>query len=381
MNSISDICYEHIYGDFWYGSYGEFKVIINKDNSYINGSKLCCDGGKLFKNWFANDSSKRLIHALTQQLSDEACSNSQTNSNMLRDGYAGIQAQPLKCIVKVMTICETPEDKLIRGTYIHMSLVPHVACWISAQFALKVSKIVNNYLVQEYKTMLHVMQQQVTHLQDELITSTALAIDRAIKQDSKIVTLSKEVQDKDNKRIVAVTALDSKKHELNSWASSHAFSILNLNDAKSLMPYYVIRCKRRQMATTVKHLRRRHPQAQIIFQHRRIPNAVNMFDKLRSEKLIKSHRNYCMPTDDEASLLASVTAMCSDQFPPNISLPLHNWVVTKSHDHKVSLTPPASPPPQDTQSYICPYCSKLEPTQMHLYIHQVNCSMNNNIVN
>jgi len=46
----------------------------------------------------------------------------------------------------------TEETRLISGTYCHPDLVPHIACWISEVFAFKVSKIINNYMVQDYKT-------------------------------------------------------------------------------------------------------------------------------------------------------------------------------------------------------------------------------------
>jgi len=53
MISMSDICYEQIRDNYWYGQYSKFKVVINKSNGYINATKLCIDGGKQFKKWLA----------------------------------------------------------------------------------------------------------------------------------------------------------------------------------------------------------------------------------------------------------------------------------------------------------------------------------------
>src|SRR5277367_2454343 len=72
MNSISDICYEQIQDNYWYGSYGEFKMVMMKDCGYVNATKLCKDGGKRFDNWLANSASKRLLKALDEQLGHEA---------------------------------------------------------------------------------------------------------------------------------------------------------------------------------------------------------------------------------------------------------------------------------------------------------------------
>src|SRR5277367_5380449 len=137
---LSDICYEQIRGDYWFGCYDEFKVVINKSNSFLNISRLCSDGGKQFKHWIANASSKKLIHALTQQLSTVAQENTHVNSNGRQDPDAGIPTWACKCITKIVTSNMNEADKIICGTYIHIDLVPHVACWISEHFALKVSK-------------------------------------------------------------------------------------------------------------------------------------------------------------------------------------------------------------------------------------------------
>ena len=185
---------------------------------------------------------------------------------------------------------------------------------------------------------------------------------------------------------MAVTALGTKKDELNSWASTHAFSLLNLNDAELQLPYYAIRCKRRKMAATIKRLRHKHPRAELIFQHRRVPNAVNLYDRLRGEKLVRSHHNYCIPATDEVTLRAAMTDMCGEQFPPTILLPSYSWIIAKpviastpvvEPAHVVFNTPPASPPYLPPSYHICTQCNRIEPSLLHLYIHQQNCNYGN----
>jgi hypothetical protein len=41
--------------------------------------------------------------------------------------------------------------QMVTGTYAHPDLVPHIASWVSPSFAIKVSRIVNEYLVKEEK--------------------------------------------------------------------------------------------------------------------------------------------------------------------------------------------------------------------------------------
>ena len=219
-------------------------------------------------------------------------------------------------------------------------------------------------------------------------------------KDEQITDVKEDLVNTDNRRLVAVTALTSKEHELNSWASTHAFSLLNLNDVNALLPYYAVRCKRRKMAATIKRLRQKHPRAEIIFQHRRVPNAVNMYDRLRNEKLVLSHQNYCTPANDGVALRAAMTQMCGQQFPPEVLLPPYSWIFSKTvkptpinnPTHIIHQTPPASPtttttttttptcqsPPYLPPSYhICTQCNRIEPSLLHLYIHRQNCNFNN----
>ena len=61
QNSLSSICYEQIKDNYYYGLYGDFKIIVDKNTGYFNATKLCKDGNKDFKNWFQNQESKNLI--------------------------------------------------------------------------------------------------------------------------------------------------------------------------------------------------------------------------------------------------------------------------------------------------------------------------------
>ncbi len=40
---------------------------------------------------------------------------------------------------------------IIRGTYVHPLLIPHIASWISPEFAIKVSEIVNYHLTMQLR--------------------------------------------------------------------------------------------------------------------------------------------------------------------------------------------------------------------------------------
>ena len=97
-----------------------------RENGFINVTKLCKEGGKEFFTWKQNKSSELFLEAVFPDL--------------------GIPRSGLLIVIN-----SGNTDTLIRGTYAHPDLVPHIASWVSPSFAVKVSRIVNEYLVREEK--------------------------------------------------------------------------------------------------------------------------------------------------------------------------------------------------------------------------------------
>jgi hypothetical protein len=128
---ISDICFQQIRDNYWFGQYGQFKVVMMKDNGYINASKLCKDGNKDFRDWKRNVHSQELINTLIRQ---EVPDFKQEDSSIRGDGNVQILTLPFNPIIKVVTTKETVEDKLISGTYCHNLLIAHIASWVSPDF-------------------------------------------------------------------------------------------------------------------------------------------------------------------------------------------------------------------------------------------------------
>src|SRR3977135_1447196 len=95
---MSDIAYEQIQGKFWFGQYGDFNVVLDKESGYINVSKLCRDGGKKCKNWKRNNSSRELIAAFSLDVPEARILASQNDW----------------LIKKIITQQHTEQKKLIR---------------------------------------------------------------------------------------------------------------------------------------------------------------------------------------------------------------------------------------------------------------------------
>ena len=117
MSNTQEIIYESIDNKFAYAKYGEFKVMMMKDNGYINITKLCKEGKKEFFNWKRLESSKKFLDDFSTEV--------------------GIPTPDLLIVIN-----SGNTNVLTRGTYAHPDLVPHVASWISSKFAVYIMKII-----------------------------------------------------------------------------------------------------------------------------------------------------------------------------------------------------------------------------------------------
>lgn len=120
-NRLIDIAYEEITKGYSKGKYLGLDVILN-DKGWINVTDLCKKGGKEFKHWHENKSSKELINYISLAVGLPA-------SNLLPSIKGGFKLQ------------------IIKGTYAHPKLAPHIASWVSNEFAFKVSDIVNDFVI------------------------------------------------------------------------------------------------------------------------------------------------------------------------------------------------------------------------------------------
>src|SRR5271156_2247380 len=94
---------------------------------------------------------------------------------MVEDGKRRILHLPSSTLKYVQTLNDSEEQRLISGTYCHPLLIPHIACWVSSSFALKVSDIVNNYFIEEFKTKLDETRLALYYTQEDLsITQESL---------------------------------------------------------------------------------------------------------------------------------------------------------------------------------------------------------------
>ena len=198
-------------------------VVIEKDSGYINASKLCVDGGNHLKHWLKNKNTHALINVWIKFMASDF--RHDDTANELKDQQAGIPASPSAALKYINGSQNVKDARVIRGTYLHALLIPHVACWISPVFALKVGEIVNSFIVREYKDELAATQEALRGANDET-EQLSSGLNYVQGEYTKAVDgwcrTTEELE-------IACNDLEKEKANLWKWSNSNSFAVLKLN--------------------------------------------------------------------------------------------------------------------------------------------------------
>lgn len=331
---LSEISVSQIRDNYWFANYGPFNVIMDKSNGYINATKLCRAGGKEFKDWSRLKGSHELINALQHQMALEYTPFNFGNSQHGSD-HTCSELSPPCILVNLNNITDT--DGLISGTYCHPDLVPHIACWVSPVFALSASKIINHFLVEDWKMRLQASEESAAQLLldlqlsqqslEEVSITTKLALEAAEDQRNRLEAVVEEQHGAIQVKKEAMGAMEEKVcekiRERQVWSTTHAFTILKLHDENGRHSHYSIRCQGRRMSGAISKLRNKFPAAEVIYTQRKVPNAINLYSRLKDQKIVEHTRNYCTPTCSEQQLLYHLNNLCGTAYPASNPLPLN----------------------------------------------------------
>ncbi len=138
MNSldINQIAYKAINSRFSYGNYLGVRVVIDTTIGYLQVASILenalTKGGKskLFGDWKRTEVYSELI--------DEFDSISRMGIPILEN--SGI----LEPVVIIQDV-----NISFRGAYIHPDLAPHLASWASPKLGLKISRIINDWVIKD----------------------------------------------------------------------------------------------------------------------------------------------------------------------------------------------------------------------------------------
>lgn len=165
---LSEVCCEHIKDKFYYGVYGDFKLVVDKDTGYFNATKLCEQGGKNCKKWLRLDKTKLMIDYYKKR----------TDSKLKHDFLYEIRCNNKEQI-----------DKKFIGMYVPKEFILDIASWISIDFYDRCNNIVGGYFLQEFKnnvsnTLSHCSSSELTLPKSEEIK---------VRNEQQIIELQKTI--------------------------------------------------------------------------------------------------------------------------------------------------------------------------------------------
>lgn len=177
---MSTHIFESITDRFGYGKYLDLEIVIDSETKYINATKLCQLGNKRLKNWLRLDSAKTLL-----QFFDNMSTGSDLSQWYYEIGRGDIDSK------------DDTKRNIIMGTYFHRKLIVHIAQWISCEFALKVSEIVDNYNDRRNRDLLKEKDDKIDELMAMMKTLMNMNHDQTDtlkRQETKLDELTSEVK-------------------------------------------------------------------------------------------------------------------------------------------------------------------------------------------
>ena len=309
MSNLYDIVFEHINEKYAYGAYGDFKVIMMKKNSYINATKLCSEHNKLFKNWSRNLLNNELINEVKKEINHSNLSMAHKGA-VEKNGDIDTNNEEIEPIVTIKG--GNKKLQLITGTYVHPLLIPHIASWISPVFAIKVSKIVNEFLITEYKNKLLEKEQENLSLINKMDIMLKKMDEQNKKMDEQTKKMdeqtkhmkaeTRELKEQNNKQMDKLSELQITVNKISNKLNSCAHMPDNneLSDRfvvmKSDIDYYVIRAQDRNIYNAIKRQEDKgYKRIKDLIESESIPNSIYLWntikDELIKEKKIKTFRN------------------------------------------------------------------------------------------
>lgn len=290
--NILNISFKDINDEYCWGNYGDTKVILMKENGYVNATKLCSDAKtktgtkKEFKEWKKNASSKELMKALQNDLLSSG------------ENLPGEKSPP-EILIPITTGSKHHTE--IRGTYAHPDLIPQILSWASPSFAIRVSRIVNEYFT---KIELKKLEEEL-EIKDHTIHKLNSKVDTLIAKNDQLLAKNSKM----DKRLKRLLDLNEDMYDQNEEITNkidvisnervvstedpeydHIFVLIKNNDDpndydedKIIYDYYVLRVMRKCYKQRLMEHKARHPDMKVILKITYSPNSVNLWLRVKKK--------------------------------------------------------------------------------------------------
>lgn len=241
-----------------------------KETGYINATKLIAlsSKNKKFNDWTRGKNTEELINELS---SDTEISVSEL-------------------LIPITTSSKKFTE--IRGTYVHPNLIPHIASRASPKFAVKVSKIINEYFIREAIDEKEKEFDKKNDKIDELNDKVDKLLSKNNKMDKRIKRLlskNNDLYDQNEEILDKVYTISNDKviSTSNSKDINMFLLIKNNDDLKEynedtiLYEYHVLRVMKKSCKIRLINHKNRHPNMEIIMKISFSPNSMNLWTRIK----------------------------------------------------------------------------------------------------
>ena len=295
---LSNCIYEHIKDTFYYGLFGDFRLVVDKSTGFFNATKLCDQGGKKqFRQWKILEKSKKMIEYYQR-----------TRRQNPDGGF----------LYEVHGDNSDPKSRQITGTYVPQELILEISSWVSIEFYDKCNKIIINYFVNEFKKMnKSTLEEKIKRVEEQMKKLTLEHEEVVTVKDDKIDELKqlilKQDQEKDRQymRSLGISLEHVKdqndelldrnkglKHDIKqvktklgiavedraplpeNKAKQERFVLLKRNDDE-YYPYYTIRAQDDYTKRKLKFERQHFPNLEILLDFACNPNSKTLYTRIK----------------------------------------------------------------------------------------------------
>jgi hypothetical protein len=261
------VVFESIGNEYYWGDYAGIKVLIMKENGYVNATKMCNDENKSFRYWLKSQETKDLLDGIER------------SGNRISD-----------LMIKNMV-----GSNEFRGTYVHLDLVPHIAYWVSVSFAIKVGKIVNEYYLREAKAELQKKDEHIEELKSlikNLQKDTKSVLDNNKCMGIQIFDLIDNVSKLSLENKITHEKLDNVQETLDIVVEDRVVrpedestmnTIVIYENEKKSNKFYVFRVQKRGFKVALKRYLNKYPNAVKFDEIEYNPNAINYYNRFKKE--------------------------------------------------------------------------------------------------
>ena len=280
---LSNCIYEHIKDTFYYGLFGDFRLVIDKSTGFFNATKLCDQGGKNLFHWKRLEKSKRMVEYYQ------------------RSRHPDLEGSFL---YEVKLQNNDNLNKQITGTYVPQELILEIASWVSIEFYDKCNKIILNYFVNEFKKMnksaLEEKIKQVEQLEEQMesletvkikddkidqllnyVRSLGISLEHVKDQNDELLDRNKGLKHdiKQVKTKLGIAVEDRAPLPENK-AKQERFVLLKRNDDE-YYPYYTIRAQDDYTKRKLKFERQHFPNLEILLDFACNPNSKTLYTRIK----------------------------------------------------------------------------------------------------